>query len=63
MNVADGSPGFTYGLKTEVKKLVEKQRNDIGTTVETELDTILAYQCSVDFNLSQIGPSSWYFRE
>lgn len=36
-DVTDRFSGFLYSLSREVKKLKEKQRNDIETTVKTDL--------------------------
>lgn len=43
---------FLYGLSTEIKRFVEKQRKDIETIVKTELEPLGAFLCSVRSNLS-----------
>lgn len=53
--------GFLHNLNIGVKKLVEKQRNDIETNPKTALNTIDAFLRSVESKLSRLGPISEYF--
>lgn len=42
-DVPDRFSGFLYSLSMEVKRLVKKQRRDIETTVNKDLETFDAF--------------------
>lgn len=56
-NVMDGLSRFLHCWRTKIKKLVEKQRKDIETTVETDLESIDFFSQSSDSNTIRLGTS------
>lgn len=51
MHVTDRLKGLFYSLSTEMRKIVEKQRKDIKTTLKIALDAIAAFLQSIDKRL------------
>lgn len=56
MDVENGSGGFLFSLKTEVRKLVEKQRIKIAATVKTVVEPIDAFLRSAKVSSVGLGP-------
>lgn len=56
-NIRDGFSGFPYNFGTEAKKLVEKQRKVIETTLKTDLEANDAVLRSVKSKLNRLGSS------
>lgn len=56
--VTDDLSVFLYSFGTDVKKLVEKRRKEIETTVKADLEAIEAFLSSLNSKLSRPGSSS-----
>lgn len=57
-HVADGISAFLYNLGTDSRKLVERQRKTIETTMKADPEAIEEALRIVDSKFSRCGPSS-----
>lgn len=54
-DVTDAFKLFVYSLSTNVRKLVEKQRKEVETTVRKELEAIDDLPRDIDIHLVSLG--------
>lgn len=55
--MTDGFRSFLFSLGSEVRTFVEKQREDIESTVKKVFETIDTFSRSLDSKLTRTGPS------